>query len=252
MASAPDHEEHAEQVPRGPGRRRSLPIKWTAAPGGVARARGPRGRLRRVEVARRRGRRRFLVGVGEVRGVRDMHAQPRDPGLSRPDHQPRRRRLVPDQRRPGQRPRSQQPEVHRGRQGVPRVVARRGAGSGAAVCPEDRRRGELGSLHALARPPGLPRPKQPGRIRQQQVRRDLARVPNRQQRLQVPATDRADTRCARKGLVNREANDVRSDEFGSPSGDAVARLLTTPETPEIHCLLSTRRASASSLPCQRR
>ena len=31
MASASDHEEHAEQVPRGPGRRRSRPIKWTAA-----------------------------------------------------------------------------------------------------------------------------------------------------------------------------------------------------------------------------
>jgi hypothetical protein len=31
MASASDHEEHAEHVPRGPGRRRSRPIKWTAA-----------------------------------------------------------------------------------------------------------------------------------------------------------------------------------------------------------------------------
>ena len=31
MASAPDHEQHADQAPRGPGRRRSLPIKWTAA-----------------------------------------------------------------------------------------------------------------------------------------------------------------------------------------------------------------------------
>jgi hypothetical protein len=32
MASASDHEEHAEQVPRGPGRRWSRPIKLTALP----------------------------------------------------------------------------------------------------------------------------------------------------------------------------------------------------------------------------
>jgi hypothetical protein len=31
MASASDHEEHTEQVPRGPGRRRSRPVRWTAA-----------------------------------------------------------------------------------------------------------------------------------------------------------------------------------------------------------------------------
>ena len=31
MTSASNHEDHAEHVPRGPGRRRSLPVKWTAA-----------------------------------------------------------------------------------------------------------------------------------------------------------------------------------------------------------------------------
>ena len=31
MASASDHEEHAEHVPRGPGTRRSRPIKWPPA-----------------------------------------------------------------------------------------------------------------------------------------------------------------------------------------------------------------------------
>ena len=198
MASTSDTEEDSERErPVRPGElQRSLPTRWTV--GGVSVAHCSCGRLRRCEVAGCRRRRQLAVGcVGRVRGLRALHAESRDRGLSRPDHEPRRRSVASGSTAVlGSDLGRNDPEVYAaGRHGVSRVD--RCPAGGQSPAPPSRPRSSppevgLGSLHAFAWPTGLSRPEHPGRVRQQQVRRELARVSDRRQRvrLQRPAGPR--------------------------------------------------------------
>ena len=86
--------------------------------------------------------------------------------------------------------------------------------------------GGVGPLHALARPPGLPGPEQPRRVRQQQVRRNLARVSGRKYRMPVGATERADARRARKrlGMLARSRAGSRDQSISPRMSSAVMPL----------------------------
>jgi hypothetical protein len=83
-----------------------------------------------------------------------------------------------------------------------------------------RRGGEVGALPALAWPPEFPRPRRSGRLRQQQVRRELARIPNRQQRLQIAAACRTDTCPPGQG--------ERQWTLSFPAGRNIVRRPTVP------------------------
>ena len=214
MGSASDHDQHPAQVSTRARLAMVAGCHVDGGAGGIARPGGPRLRLRRVD--------QDVTGSGSSssgswRSSRRMRRVCAAAGsrTSRSDHQPWWGGVVPDQRRPGQRPQSQQPKARGGRQSVPRVVAWRGAGPGAALRPEDRGRGG-GPAACACTASGIPRPGQPGRVRQQQVRRELACIPGREQGLHRTTTGRADTRCARKGLANRGV---------FPAGGAVAARL---------------------------
>ena len=201
MASAADREDHAEQVPRGPGTRRSLSNKLAAAPAALlvlavlaAGCGGPK-------LAKRRGRRRFLVAVGgSSRRTRAVCGSHRIADFPDPTTSPGGGIAFQINGGPGSDLNRNNPAFIAADKACRGLLPGAGQASAPLSAREDRRRGAVGSLHALPRPARLPGPEQPGRLRQQPVRRDVACVSNRQQRLQVPATDRADAGCAGQGL----------------------------------------------------
>ena len=130
--------------------RRARRARRSSLPGAVARSRqAPPGAEARV--------RALVGGLGQVRGVRELHAQPRHPRLSGPDHQPRWWRLLPDQRGSRERPRSEQPAFPGRQPGVP--IARSPVGASPRALSAGKIAAEVKWAQCMrgARPPKLPR-----------------------------------------------------------------------------------------------
>ena len=192
MTRAPGHEGHTERVPVGPGRAGSLPVERTAAAvmlGLAILAAGCGGSNNPGAAGSGLG--RWPRGPRTARCMRS-HGVPDFPD---PTASPGGGVVFQVNGGPGSDLDHNNPTFQAADQECRSLLP--GGGQAPPPSAQAGRGGGLGPLHALARPPGFSRPQLSGRVRQQQVRRQLARLPNRHQRLQVVGTDGTDERRSR-------------------------------------------------------